>query len=263
MESGGRFATMRMEARLLWGMIGLGAGLLGCGGSKIQGVPPSLQIAPANLDFGVVALGKSSTQTLTLSAGTAKAVQVNSVSLLDDGDGSSAAFALGTVPSEVDSSQPATLAITYAPTQARTQQATLTIASTDANHPTQQVALKGSGAQPQIEVSLECTGCSAALAQDGGLGIDFGTVPTGFDAGGIWPEALISNQGGEPANLTSITLVPDGGPFYLPTVPSLPQPFPAGESRPLPLESTSRPAPIPRRSADRSCWGLTTPSGLR
>ena len=201
----------------------LALGGVACSGTKkATEVPASLALDPTSLAFKTVAVGEGVELPISLHAQTASPVSVLEMKVTDPGDGSAAAFGLAAPPQVVSGNDTATVTVRFAPTAVRNYAATLVITSNDADHPTQQVALTGSGATRAISISLEDPVGASAVLGDGGASIAF-VDPPGGASGIAWPQVLISNTGGIAANLTGFRFLHGDAGFFLPTVPVLPQ----------------------------------------
>ncbi len=131
-------------------------------------VEPELGLGAPTLDFGVRKVGVAATSSVELLARTQADVQLTA-SLSGDADFSVSA------PSSLAGLETVQLMVTFTPTRAGSRSAVLTLRSNDPRNPMQTLALSGTGAEPQVTVTVGCdAGCVATQMPPA---IDFGEEP--------------------------------------------------------------------------------------
>ncbi len=158
-------------------VLGVLCAVTGCKcGPSVAKVNPSLAVSPPGLDFGQVKVGDATQRTVRLEAQTRSAVAISAVTL--EGPGASS-YRLGALPTVVEAQGTATFTVTFAPSAVEAFTASLVIKSDDPERPVTRLALAGEGAEPRLELTLDCvatSGCTAALVADP-PSIDFGMEP--------------------------------------------------------------------------------------
>lgn len=140
----------------------------GCRQSTVKPVEPELGLGSPTLDFGVKKVGVAATSSIELLARTQADVQLTA-SLSGDAD-----FAVSP-PSSLAGLDTVMVPVTFTPGRAGVRSAVLTLSSNDPRNPTQTIALSGTGAEPQVVVSVGCDGgCTVTQAPPT---IDFGEEP--------------------------------------------------------------------------------------
>lgn len=131
--------------------------------ARIDGAAgPSIDVTPAALDFGSVAVGQSKELMITIrNSGSA----MLTISFLSS---TNARFVpAGSAPISLTIGASATLAVRFTPTTAGAQTGTLTLSSNDPVRPSATVALDGSGAPPPAACVTSPTGLVSWWAADG------------------------------------------------------------------------------------------------
>ncbi|MDP3503816.1 MAG: choice-of-anchor D domain-containing protein [Myxococcales bacterium] len=127
--------------------------LVGCRQGTVKQVEPELGLGAPTLDFGVRKVGVAATSSVELLARTQADVQLTA-SLSGDADFSVSA------PSSLAGLETVALLITFTPSSAGSRSAVLTLRSNDPRNPMQTLALSGTGAEPQVTVTVGCdAGC--------------------------------------------------------------------------------------------------------
>ncbi len=202
-------------------VIALAVGAQGCNCKpQVSKIKPALSVTPRSLDFGPVRVGASDTRTVKLTSGTQAAVSITSVKLVNGGEpGGAEGFSVSAPPLFVDPMSSTPLTITFSPTSVQAWEAVLTVSSDDPEQPTQRVLLDGVGAQPLIEVKVDCqasNGCTST-AVDAPPSIDFGLEPLVRPSPipvTALPAVVIQNAGPVDLDLTGVFLTgPDVGAF--------------------------------------------------
>jgi len=164
-----------------------------------------ISLSPLSVNFGGVKVGSSSSpRTVTISnVGTADlSVTAMAVSgthaadfSLDPGDGTGGTC--GSTPVTVTAAGNCTVTVTFSPSASGTRSASLGITSDDPDEPSVSVALAGTGAVPDINVT-------DSVAPAGDLAVDFGdvTVATPSAAQTI----TVANNGTADLNVTNMTV---------------------------------------------------------
>lgn len=177
-------------------------------GPEVSKVNPSLGVSPVGLDFGQVKVGDAKTLSVRLEAQTRTAVDLSSITL--EGPGK-AAYRLGTVPTQLESlGSTASFTVTFTPGAVAAFTASVVIASNDPDRPTTRVALAGEGAEPKLEVTLDCQasrGCTSTVVA-APPSIDFGMEPLvrlmPIDPTRL-PTLVVVNAGAVPLQVTGVS----------------------------------------------------------
>jgi hypothetical protein len=165
-------------------------------------VKPVISVDPTSLDFGDVKVGTESSLKLDVNAASNVALHLSGLSV--DGD---MAFAFADAPDVVSALSSAPVTLKLKPSEVRTYQAELVIASDDEDHPQMRVQLSGRGATPMIEVTPGCTApCMATVAA---TSIHFAPEPADRAVEPpvtIWPVVRIASTGVVPLDLNNVAV---------------------------------------------------------
>ncbi|MBA1145864.1 choice-of-anchor D domain-containing protein [Ectothiorhodospiraceae bacterium WFHF3C12] len=148
-----------------------------------------ITVTPESVDFGGVQMGNSAEQTVTVTNEGNIGLGINGVSLSGATDAFTQTSDCG---SSVAAGASCTVTVTYMPTAQGDQNATLSIASTDEDEPTVDVALSGSGEMAptgELHVSPDT--------------VEFGSVTVGENA---TQDVTVSNTGDAGFNVTAVNL---------------------------------------------------------
>jgi Abnormal spindle-like microcephaly-assoc'd, ASPM-SPD-2-Hydin len=161
----------------------------------------SIEVSPATLDFGPVAVGGLATMSIAVADRGRDACQISSVGLDPSSD---ASFSIGPQASAslvVNPGESATVAVTFAPTSASVpllRGGTLVLQTSDSLHPRVEVPLAGT-------IRTNCTIVVSPLA------VDFGQVPIDSNqTSGV----LVANTGSGPCEIAGIAIAPDSDPQF-------------------------------------------------
>lgn len=146
---------------------------------------PEIDVTPTSLAFGTVEVGMSSTLDVTINNTGDAALSISNVEV------SGAGFSLASlVPTTVAAGGSETVTVRFEPASAGAASGTLTISSDDADEPSVQVSLSGTGEDPvtpEPEIDVDP------------LAVEFGTVQTGMTEQMM---VTISNTGDAALTLT-------------------------------------------------------------
>ncbi len=173
------------------------------------GISPLLDVTPATLEFGDVAVGSSDTASIEIANTGDAPLTVQSVA---PGPGTSPDFSVG-APGQTSLAPGAStqVSVTYTPTEAGVDTGRIDILSDGGSG---MVALAGRGVAPQLDLVPDT--------------LDFGAILVGTNAGLFFD---VRNAGTAPLEVTSMTLSLDTAPAYsLGTLPALPFTVLPGES---------------------------------
>lgn len=110
----------------------------------VVGPQPDISVSPALIAFGDVAVGRSSTSTVTISNAGDAALTITGITIT----GTNAdQFSVGTYPGTIAAGGSANVNVTFSPTSINAKSATLNIASNDPDEATVTVALSGTGVE--------------------------------------------------------------------------------------------------------------------
>ena len=128
-----------------------GTAVIALGGTGTAATSPQLTVSAASLSFGSVAVNSSTTQSLTLTSTGTSPVTVNSASIA----GTGFTIVAATFPMTLNPTQSVTLQVQFLPTVSGAASGQITISSDSASGGTALVALSGTGAaaNPQLTVS--------------------------------------------------------------------------------------------------------------
>ena len=135
---------------------------LGCRENKAQQIPPTLSVDVKTYDFGVVRVDTTQKLTVPVTAANGADVVISSMTV----EGSSA-ITLDAPPSMIRGRTTEDVVLTFAPTAAMAEAATLVIRSNDEAAPELRLPLTGRGAYPQVAIELGCdttTHCEAIVS---------------------------------------------------------------------------------------------------
>ena len=161
----------------------------------------AIEVTPARLDFGPVAVGGLATMSITVADHGRDACNISSVGLDPSSD---ASFSLGPQASAslvVNPGESATVGVTFAPTSASVplqRGGTLVLQTSDSLHPRVEVPLAGT-------IRTNCTIMVSPLA------VDFGHVPIDSNATG---SVLFTNVGRDPCEIAGIAIDPTSDPQF-------------------------------------------------
>ncbi|MBI4893351.1 MAG: choice-of-anchor D domain-containing protein [Acidobacteria bacterium] len=160
-NSGAQSATLKLTPA------GLPDLLIALTGSGVEDAQPSMEVVPATLDFGAVAVGQVGEKNLTIRNAGSGAISITAVS------SSNAAFEVGSAsaPFTLKPEASRNIAVRFRPAAAGAQTATLTISGNDPGRPTTTVALTGTGGSGG--------GPGGSAINVSPTAIDFGTVASG------------------------------------------------------------------------------------
>ncbi len=151
-----------------------------------------IEVSPETVDFGELSVtdGESLSSVITISNTGGAELYINDVSITGDDRG---VYTLSTLSSaSVDGGSAITLTLTYTPSTAAEDAATLTISSTDPDQPTVDVPISGTGIAPVLAVEPES--------------LSLGAVPIGCD---VTEEITISNTGSADLTISSLAVSAD------------------------------------------------------
>jgi len=161
----------------------------------------SIEVSPATLDFGPVAVGGLATMSITVADRGRDACNISSVGLDPSSD---ASFSLGPQASAslvVNPGESATVAVNFSPTSASVplqRGGTLVLQTSDPLHPRVEVPLTGT-------IRTNCTIMVTPLA------VDFGQVPIDSNqTSGV----LVANTGSGPCEIAGIAIAPGSDPQF-------------------------------------------------
>jgi len=128
-----------------------GTAVVALGGTGTAATSPQLTVSAASLSFGSVAVNSSTTQSLTLTSTGTSPVTVNSASIT----GTGFTIVAASFPMTLNPAQSVTLQVQFLPTASGAASGQITISSDSASGGTAVVALSGTGAaaNPQLTVS--------------------------------------------------------------------------------------------------------------
>ncbi|MEM6325603.1 MAG: choice-of-anchor D domain-containing protein [Bacteroidota bacterium] len=176
-------------------------------GDVLIATEPEIEVGPSMVDFGMVEVGTSAQQMVTITNEGDGILQIGEIDVTGDG------FSfVGTPPSSVAPGASEMVTVQFAPMAAGPAMGTLSIASNDADEPTVNVSLSGTGqtpAAPEIDVTP--------------LTLDFGGVDVGSTADLM---VTVSNAGDADLIITGAT--EDGDAFSIAS--ALPGPIAPGGS---------------------------------
>ncbi|MDP2307524.1 MAG: MopE-related protein [Pseudomonadota bacterium] len=188
-----------MRTKVPLGLLGLALSALGCGPDyKLGEVPARIVVTPDLSDFGAVAVGSTTSTSLTLTSVTGADVEVVAIELLDlEGAWFSVVGELPVVPSRGT----ATLTVDYTPEAAGFHLSQLTLTTDEEEDNQHVVDLRGTAASPSVQVWPWV--------------LDFGRVAAGSTATGV---LTMENDGTLDLEVLAATI--DAAPFsVLATVP--------------------------------------------
>jgi hypothetical protein len=131
----------------------------------------SLSVNSSSIAFGSVTVNTNATQTVTLTASGTAAVTVNSATV----SGTGFSVSGSNFPVTLNPGQTLNLNVQFAPTAAGSATGQLTINSNSSTNPTANVALSGTGASHQVDLSWS----APASSSDPVVGYNVYRAPTG------------------------------------------------------------------------------------
>lgn len=181
---------------------------LGVSGAGAVQAVATILLDPGSLDFGTVIVGTTASRTTEVRNTGNAALEVTSITPCA---GTPATFAWApAAPFTVAAGQSVTLTAAYAPTAAAAESGCLALASNDPAHPTTQLAVAGTGAQPPVP------------SADADVDIDELEVPraTSRKTTSITPRIELVNRSAVNASVTArLTGTIDGAQVYDQTIP--------------------------------------------
>ena len=141
------------------------------------GVSPDINVTPASINFGNQTVGTNSSQQTVTIQNTGNAALTVSDIAFTGGNPGDFTFTGITLPASIPAGNQAQFGVTFSPSATSTRNTTMVITSSDADEPTTNISLSGTGVAPEIDVE----GNGLDIADDDASpstadGTDFGSV---------------------------------------------------------------------------------------
>ena len=141
------------------------------------GVSPDINVTPASINFGNQTVGTNSSQQTVTIQNTGNAALTVSDIAFTGGNPGDFTFTGITLPASIPAGNQAQFGVTFSPSATSTRNTTMVITSSDADEPTTNISLSGTGVAPEIDVE----GNGLNIADDDASpstadGTDFGSV---------------------------------------------------------------------------------------